>query len=138
MADRVLQVGVKAIIEDADGRILLMQRSQPFHGEDFLKWDIPGGRIDTGEKLEDALRREIKEETGLALQSIKKIFHVQDILFDPKLHVVRVTYEVTATGDVTLSQEHNEFKWFKPEDIPVALTDLFLIEALQANDWISA
>lgn len=133
---RTLQVGVKAIVEDENGRVLLLQRSKPFHGEDFLKWDIPGGRIDVGEKLADALRRELNEETGLDLAEIKNTFHVQDILFNPKLHVVRVTYEVTATGDVTLSDEHIEFQWFKKDEIPAELTDLYFVDAIKANGWI--
>lgn len=133
---RTLQVGVKALIEDDDGRILLLQRSQPFRGEDFLKWDIPGGRINVGEELEPALRRELKEETSLALESIVGIFHAQDILWDPKLHVVRITYRVKAQGDIVLSDEHNEFRWFTKDGIPVALTDLYLIEAMKANGWL--
>ena len=52
--ERTLQVGVKAVIEDADGRILLLKRAEPFHGEDVTKWDIPGGRIDPGEELAKA------------------------------------------------------------------------------------
>lgn len=134
---RVLQVGVKALIEDDDGRILLLQRRQPFHGQDFLKWDIPGGRINVEEKQTEALRRELREETGLALQEIKGVFYVQDILFNPKLHVVRVTYLVTAKGDIHLSDEHNEFKWFKKEEIPQAMTDLYFVEAMKANGWVS-
>ena len=135
MSDRTLQVGVKAVIEDADGRILLLQRSKPFHGEDFLRWDIVGGRIDPGEELEKALAREIKEETGLTLTNVKRVVYVQDILHNPKLHVVRITYEVEADGDITLSDEHTKYEWFKREDIPREMTDKFFVEAMDANGW---
>ena len=137
MADRTLQVGVKAVIQDADGRILLLQRSQPFHGETVLKWDIPGGRIKVGEQQEEALRREILEETGLTLKQIDGIFHVQDILWNPQLHVVRVTYLVTADGDVKLSDEHVAHQWVKREDLPVEPTDIFFEDALRANGWLT-
>ena len=110
MGDRTLQVGVKAVITDDQGRVLLLKRSKPFHGEDVLKWDIAGGRIDTGEELLDALKREVWEETGLSVTSVDGIFHVQDILFNPKLHVVRITYVVRAEGEVRISDEHVEYQ----------------------------
>jgi 8-oxo-dGTP diphosphatase len=133
---RQLQVGVKAVIEDEAGDILLLQRSKPFHGEDLLKWDIPGGRIDTGEELLVALKREIKEETGLDLAEVLDIFHVQDILWNPKLHVVRITYRVRARGNVKLSDEHVDSRWVKRADLPLEPTDTFFVDALKANGWI--
>lgn len=136
MSDRTLQVGVKAVIENERGEILMLQRSQPYHGQDFLKWDIPGGRIDVGEELAVALKREITEETGLELQEIESIFHVQDIMFNPKLHVVRITYLVKANGDVTLSEEHGEYRWVPKSELPLEPTDTFFVDALKANDWI--
>ncbi len=134
--DRVLQVGVKAVITDDRGRILLLKRSTPFHGEDVLKWDIPGGRIDAGEELADALEREVKEETGLDLGSIDGIFHVQDILFNPKLHVVRITYLVRAAGDVQLSDEHVDHRWASRDELPLDPTDIYFVDAIKANGWI--
>lgn len=133
---RTLQVGVKALIQDEQGKILLLQRSKPFHGEDFCRWDIPGGRIDTEETQEAALRREVKEETNLTLGEIVEVFHVQDILFDPKLHVVRVTYRVKASGEVSISEEHTDARWFRIDEIPRALTDLYFTEALQVRGWL--
>lgn len=140
MSDRTLQVGVKAVVQDADGRILMLQRKEPYHGEDFLRWDVPGGRIDVGEPILDALRREVKEETGLDVTEIGQPFHAQDILHNPKLHVVRITYPVKVTGEITIGQnpsdEHSEFRWFQRDEIPVGLTDKFFVAALEANGWI--
>ena len=102
----------------------------------MTKWDIPGGRIDTGEELADALRREIKEETGLDLVEIESIFHAQDILWNPQLHVVRITYLVKAAGEVTISEEHSEFRWFAKDELPPDPTDIFFVDALKANGWI--
>ncbi len=133
---RTLQVGVKALVQDKDGKVLLLQRSKPFHGEDFCRWDIPGGRIDALETQSAALRRELKEETNLVLGETQEVFHVQDILFNPKLHVVRVTYRVTTSGDLRISSEHTDARWFSVDEIPLAQTDLYFIEALQARGWL--
>ena len=56
-----------AVITDERGRVLLLKhRFRPGSG-----WGIPGGYIDKGEKAEDALRRELREETGLELKDVK-------------------------------------------------------------------
>ena len=137
MADRTLQAAAKAFIQDDQGRLLLLQRSKPYIGENSLKWDLPGGRADIGEKLEDALRRELLEETGLTLQSLEAIFDVQDLLAHPELHVVRVTYLAKATGEIALSHEHNDFGWFQKDELPVEAITSYLLDTLRTNGWIA-
>jgi 8-oxo-dGTP diphosphatase len=56
---------VCAIIEDDAGRVLLAQR--PAHKHLGLKWEFAGGKVEPGEKPEDALQREIQEEFGCAI-----------------------------------------------------------------------
>jgi len=55
-------LGVSAIIFDAAERVLLIQRGQP-PAQGF--WHVPGGKLEAGESLVEAARREVKEETGL-------------------------------------------------------------------------
>lgn len=59
--DLVITVGCGAIIEDETGRILLQQR------RDSGLWAIPGGLMEPGECVEEAMRREVAEETGLSV-----------------------------------------------------------------------
>ena len=54
-----------ALVEDAAGRLLLARRAiEPYRG----KWDIPGGFLEEGEHPVEALRRELREETGLEIE----------------------------------------------------------------------
>ena len=55
-------LGVKALLLNPDGKVLLLKRHHPVKG---IYWDIPGGRLQKGESQMETLLREIKEETGL-------------------------------------------------------------------------
>jgi mutator protein MutT len=95
------------IIED--GRILLVER-----GKEPLKgfWSIPGGIVETGEKLEEGIRREVLEETGLDVEpfSMFEIFEriIPDAEGKPEYHYVLIDYlcrrlsgEPAAASDVS-------------------------------------
>ena len=60
------RVGVGAIILDGD-RVLLVKRGQP---PSQGKWSIPGGLVHLGERIEDALRREVMEECGVSVRPL--------------------------------------------------------------------
>ncbi len=110
-----LQVGVKVLLKNPDGKFLLIRRSSEKYANS--KWDIPGGRIDKGSRLNENLAREVKEETGLTMTSEPRIVGAQDIFpreirpDAPDTHVVRITYVGTADGDPKLSEEHTEYRW---------------------------
>jgi ADP-ribose pyrophosphatase YjhB (NUDIX family) len=59
----VVRDAVRALVLDPEGRVLLVRFVNPETGEEF--WTTPGGGIAPGESLEDAIRRELREETGL-------------------------------------------------------------------------
>ena len=107
-----LQVGVKAFIQNEEGKYLVMLRVKPYAGGAKPRWDIPGGRITPGEPLLQALAREIQEETRMTMQGEPRILYAQDILRNEGLHVVRLTFLAEAQGDVQLDgKEHSEYRW---------------------------
>ena len=113
-----LQVGVKIILQNGEGKFLLLQRNLEKYPEvkksDSL--DIVGGRIKIGIPLMDNLRREIFEETKLTLTEEPKLLAAQDIL-RPDKHVVRLTYTANIEGEPVLDEEHIAYKWLTAEEI---------------------
>ena len=68
-------VGVGALIFNNEGRIFLAKRGPEARNESG-KWDFPGGSVEFGEKVEEALKREIKEETG-SMERLAKMLLLQ-------------------------------------------------------------
>ena len=63
---KVVKATVGAVIEGPKGVLLALRNHPPFEGF----WCLPGGHIEFGEKVEDALYREIREETGLGITNL--------------------------------------------------------------------
>jgi len=129
----ILEVGVKAFIKRDDGKYLVLQRSTSYPDDRGKKrWDIPGGRINPGEELEKALRREIKEETSLTLEEIEKILAAQDILRNNGRHTVRITFLAKCSGEVKINpREHKEFQWITLEELKNLEHDTYLTPVLR-------
>lgn len=106
---------VGAVIFNPENKILLM-KSHKWRG----KYVIPGGHIELGEKMEDALRREIKEETGLDIFGIKFLFF-REFIFDKafwkKRHFIFLEFACkTKSSKVTLNSEGQEYVWAAVEE----------------------
>lgn len=113
-----LQVGVKVLIKNQHGAYLFLRRNPDKYRDMAPQWDIPGGRIDPTEPISDALRREVFEEVGMQIADVPVLLAAQDIFVPHKeLHVVRLTYVATATGDVKLSDEHHESIWLTRDEV---------------------
>lgn len=121
-------VGVGAIIVDKDRRrVLLIKRGrEPALG----RWSLPGGLVDVGETLTDALRREVLEETGLAVTVGPMVETLDRIVCDDagrvRFHYVLVDYLCTVGADEPLGgSDAEEARWFEIE----RLGDLEMTEA---------
>lgn len=118
-----LQVGVKALLKNKDGKYLLLRRNPKKYPEVGPKWDIVGGRINPGSPLLENLKREIKEEAGLDYQGEPKLMAAQDILKVPGRHVVRLTFLGNIDGEPRIDEESLEAKWFTPQELKVLGVD---------------
>ena len=113
-----LQVGVKVLLKNGEGKYLLLKRSPVKYPGTKGSWDIVGGRIDPGTTLFENLKREIKEEIGLDFNAEPKLIAAQDILRLPGKHVVRLTYVGDLEGEPILDgEEHSEFRWFTLDEL---------------------
>ena len=109
-------VTVGALIYDESDRVLMIRT----HKWSEL-WGIPGGKTKFGEMSEDALRREIREETNLEIDEIRFVL-VQDCIHSPEFyrdaHFVLLNYTCRCVGepDVRLNEEAQEFRWLTVDD----------------------
>ncbi len=90
-----------------DGKALLLKRSnymKKYAGE----WDLPGGHVQEEESIEDGLRREVEEETGLKIKAPKQLSS------DGRMHYYRADAD---DSDIELSDEHTEHKFVSAEDL---------------------
>jgi 8-oxo-dGTP diphosphatase len=115
-------LSVKAVIRQADGRLLLLKRS-PNCKINVGKWDLPGGKVERGESFDQALIREVLEETGLEISLQRVVGTAEREL--PEWKVVYLILEGhIVSGDLKLSAEHSEYRWATGRD----LLDLELVD----------
>jgi 8-oxo-dGTP diphosphatase len=127
-----LQVGVKIFIKNEQGQFLLLKRAHPYPRDKEVKWDIPGGRINSDESLIDGLNREVSEETSMELLGDPQLIYAQDIFQGSERHVVRITYIGQAVGEVLLDpSEHQEYRWVELEDVLKTYHDMYLTSVVQ-------
>lgn len=118
-------LGIKALIRNSAGQILLLkvnkEKLKGFTGEPY--WDIPGGRIQKGQTVEETLRREVEEEIGVTeITNVKTFSIVLSKIRIPQgedsvgLILGAYTCEIPENSEIKLSDEHTEAKWFSLEE----------------------
>lgn len=121
---RQIRPGVSAVVFDADGRILLQQRT------DNGLWGLPGGAVEFGESILEALHREVREKTGLtiAIERLVGVYshpdHHQIITYADGnvLHFVSTCFACCPTGGtLTLGDETAGLAWFAAPAWPPSL-----------------
>jgi ADP-ribose pyrophosphatase YjhB (NUDIX family) len=113
----ILAVGAVVV---RDGRVLLARRGKaPSYGV----WSLPGGAVDLGERVKDAVRREIQEECGIGIEvsDVVEVFErlVRDADGRVQYHYVILDYLATwVDGVACASDEVLESRWVPPEEFP--------------------
>jgi len=119
-------VGVGAVIVDEQGRLFLARRGPQAKNERGL-WEFPGGSVEFGETLAQALRREMREEYGVEIAVGDLLDVVDHILPDEGQHWVSPTYVCTiVSGQPTIREagKCTEIGWFAPDAVPGELTQV--------------
>ena len=125
MSNEVMQprVGCGAMVRDALGRLLLVQRGRP---PEQGHWGLPGGKVDWMESVEDAVVREVFEETGLRIRLLDLLCLIDH--FEPLLeqHWVAPVYEAEPVGPTDLIVREPDVLtavgWYAIDALPHPLT----------------
>ncbi|MCL4543131.1 MAG: NUDIX domain-containing protein [Chloroflexi bacterium] len=127
---------VSAIIVNDEGRAFVQRRSLARRLFPNC-WDIAGGHVDSGETLETALAREIRQETGWTLRRLVWLIAVNDWAVDIQEQVVlkrEFTFLVEVTGDMSAprleTEKFSEWRWIGPDEV------LLLTEHRQEGDTL--
>ncbi|MBI4860019.1 MAG: NUDIX hydrolase [Candidatus Riflebacteria bacterium] len=104
---------VDAIIRMPSGAVVLIKRKYP-----PLGWAIPGGFVDYGESVEDAVVREAREETGLEIRQVRQFHTYSDPARDSRRHTVSVCFVAAAEGTPVASDDAAEIGVFTREGLP--------------------
>jgi len=109
-------VSQKAILTDKKGRVLMMAKAGKSH------WDLPGGKLDEGEEMQDGIARELYEETRLQAVSFDQIIHVGRRSFDEdgkpeRIMIFYLCKTKQSFKDIKLSSEHTEWRLMAESDI---------------------
>lgn len=123
-------VATKAVIINPEGKYLILKKSDK---EDVNPntYDLPGGRILFKEKPEDAVYREVKEETGLEVE-ILNVFNTWSFQKDENFQLVGIDFLCKhKSGSEKLSKEHNEFLWLYPKEVESSDMPSWLVKTIQ-------
>ena len=106
---------MRGIVKNSEGKILVLRR-HPKSKTNPHRWELPGGKIEKCEYFDEALVREIKEETGLNVKVGDFCEAVQDD-YTHKRTVQLIMYAKDITGEVKISDEHDDWMWASLDEI---------------------
>lgn len=127
----MVHVAIGVLIDPPTGAVLVARRPEHTHQGGF--WEFPGGKVEAGETVSAALRRELREELGIELDSAEPLLQVSHAY--PDKTVLLDVWRVNAYQGEPYGQEGQPLAWLKPENMiessfPAA--DAPIIERLRA------
>ena len=120
-------VSVSGVITDDHGRALLIQRRDNHH------WEPPGGVLELDEAIEDGLRREVREETGLDIEPDT----LTGVYKNMNRGIIALVFRCKVTGgELTANDEVTDFRWADESNIRQLASQAYavrILDALRAN-----
>jgi len=125
-------LGVGALIFNSDKILLVERAGEPLKGY----WSLPGGLVETGELIDDAVKREVREETGLEVETIYRFDIFERIMRDaegrPEYHYVLVDYVCRITGgNLRPADDVSRVEWVAREKLPEYKITAGTVEAVE-------
>jgi 8-oxo-dGTP diphosphatase len=107
---------VRLIVPDAQGRVLILRRAPGTQAG--CSWCLPGGKVGYGETVEDAVRRELRQETALECDRALFLFY-QDSPPTERgaMHCINLYFECAVSGQPALNPESSAFAWIGAGDL---------------------
>ena len=126
---RQVKLAVGAVVLQ-DDHVLLVRRANP---PEAGRWSFPGGRVEPGERMADAVAREVREETGLDVESSRPLDWVERIGPDHHFVIVDFAATVSERQTPTPGDDAADARWVHLDEIStLALVD-GLLDFLRAN-----
>ena len=121
-AESPMMIGVGAVIEGGDGRILLVKHIPERGGFWRGKWICPGGGLELGETIEEGIKREVMEETQLEIDLVSPLPPFDRIVRsngEVSLHIIYLDYLAReAGGSLKVGDDVGEAVWVERKHIP--------------------
>ena len=120
------QIAVGAVVVRNDDLLMVRRGNDPGRG----LWSLPGGRVELGEYLADALRREVAEETGLDI-TVGDLVGIFEVVGDP--HYVVLDFFARAEGELApeASGDVDEARWVPLDEVPALECTPRFVETLK-------
>jgi mutator protein MutT len=110
--------GVGMLVEDQSRILMVKRRYKPGKG----RWSVPGGLVELGETVREAVKREVKEETGIEVEIERLLDVVDNIVYDERgrirFHYILIDFlGHPVGGDLKAETDAEDVQWVRLEDI---------------------
>lgn len=122
-------LGVGGIVQDDRGRLLVVRRGNPpAEG----RWTLPGGKVERGERLAEAVRRELSEETGLDVD-VGALVGVAEVVAEDRHYVIVDLRATVGGGELRAGDDAAEVRWMGRGDLEEVATTPGLLDFLDEH-----